>query len=114
NVFLLVAILFLITAILIVFFVQESYVTTDRGKFNFKDFLPLLKHPLLIQDSLAAFALIIRNGTLAFALLLNVELMERTTETTGRLLGTIVIGALIVLVTPRNTIVDKITAIKLT
>src|SRR5690625_7305551 len=68
NVFLFVAILFLITAILIVFFVQESYVTTDRGKFNFKDFLPLLKHPLLIQASLAAFALMISNGTLAFAL----------------------------------------------
>src|SRR5699024_7143342 len=44
NVLLLVAILFLITAILIVFFVQEYYVTTDRGKFNFKDFLPLLTH----------------------------------------------------------------------
>src|SRR5690625_7707354 len=72
NVFLLVAILFLITAILIVFFVQESYVTTDRGKFNFKDFLPLLKHPLLIQVSLSAFALLISYWTLDFALAFNV------------------------------------------
>lgn len=114
NVFLLVAILFLITAILIIFFVQESYVTTDRGKFNFKDFLPLLKHPLLIQASLAAFALMISNGTLAFALPLNVELMERTTETTGMLLSTFGIVALIVFLTPINTIFDRISAIKLT
>src|SRR5699024_12740308 len=97
NVFLLVAILFLITAILIVFFVQESYVTTDRGKFNFKDFLPLLKHPLLIQASLAAFALMISNGTLAFALSLNVELMERSNETTGMLLCNFGIVVLILL-----------------
>src|SRR5699024_11450129 len=68
NVFLLVAILFLITAILIVFFVHESYVTTDPGKFNSKAFLPLLKHPLLIHASLSAFASLIINCTLAFSL----------------------------------------------
>src|SRR5699024_12073449 len=110
----LVAILFLITAILIVFFVQESYVTTDRGKFNFKDFLPLLKHPLLIQASLAAFALMISNVTLAFVLPLNVELMERTTETTSMLLSTFGIVALIVFLTPINTTFDRISAIKRT
>src|SRR5699024_9106411 len=76
--------------------------------------LPLLKHPLLIQASLAAFALMISNGTLAFALPLNVELMERTTETTGMLLSTFGIVALIVFLTPINTIFDKISAIKLT
>lgn len=113
NVFLLVAVLFLVTAILIVFFVKESYVSTDRGKFNFKDFIPLLKHPLLIQASLAAFALMISNGTLAFALPLNVELMERTTETTGMLLSTFGIVALFVFLTPINTIFDRISAIKL-
>ncbi len=113
NVFLLVAVLFLVTAILIVFFIKESYVSTDRGKFNFKDFIPLLKHPLLIQASLAAFALMISNGTLAFALPLNVELMGRTTETTGMLLSTFGIVALFVFLTPINTIFDRISAIKL-
>src|SRR5690625_4301130 len=114
NVFFLGTFLFFISAILIVFFVQESYVTTDRGKFNSKDFLPLLKHPLLIQASLAAFVLMISNGTLAFALLLNVELMERTTETTGMLLSTFGIVALLVFLTSINTIFDKISAFKLT
>src|SRR5690625_6978293 len=56
----------------------------------------------------------ISNGTLAFALPLNVELMERTTETTGMLLSTFGIVALIVFLTPINTIFDRISAIKLT
>src|SRR5699024_6100923 len=51
---------------------------------------------------------------LAFALPLNVELMERTTETTGMLLRTLGIAALIVFLTPINTIFDKISANKLT
>lgn len=114
NVFLLVAVLFLITAMLIIFFIKESYVSTDRGKFNFKDFVPLLKHPLLIQASLAAFALMVSNGTLAFALPLNVELMGRTTETTGMLLSTFGIVALIVFLTPINVIFDLFSDIKLT
>src|SRR5699024_7253922 len=59
-------------------------------------------------------AVIISNGTLAFALPLNVELMERTTETTGMLLRTFAIVALIVFLTPINTIFDIISAIKLT
>src|SRR5699024_3012537 len=114
NVFLLVAVLFLITAMLIIFFIKESYVTTDRGKFNFKDFIPLLKHPLLIQASLAAFALMVSNGTLAFALPLNVELIGRSIATTGMLLSTFGIVALIVFLTPINVIFDLISDIKLT
>src|SRR5699024_11130684 len=66
SVFLLVAGLFFITAFLVFFFVKESFVTTERGKFNFKEFIPLIKHPLIILSSLAAFVLMIRNGTLAF------------------------------------------------
>lgn len=113
NVFILVAVLFLITALLITIFIKESYVTTERGKFNFNDFLPLLKHPLLIQASLAAFALMISNGTLAFALPINVELMGRTTETTGMLLSTFGIVALLVFLTPMNRIFDQVDDIKL-
>ena len=56
----------------------------------------------------------ISNGTLAFALPLNVELMGRTTQTTGMLLSTFGIVALIVFLSPINTIFDRISAIKLT
>src|SRR5699024_7347106 len=113
SVFLLVSALFLITALIVLFFVKESFAQTDRGKFNFREFIPLVKHPLIILSSLAAFALMISNGTLAFALPLNVEAMGRSTETTGMLLSTFGIMALIVFLTPINFIYDKFSAIKL-
>src|SRR5699024_4086034 len=94
-------------------FVKESFVSTERGKFNFREFIPLIKHPMIILASLSAFALMISNGTLAFALPLNVEIMERSTETTGILLSTFGIMALIVFLTPINFIYDKFSPVKL-
>lgn len=112
-VFVLISILFLITAVLVLSFVEESFVTTDRGKFNFKDFLPLLKNPLMIQASLAAFTLMVSNGTLAFALPLNVEAMGLNTEITGVLLSTFGFVALIVFLTPINRIFDQLSPVDL-
>ena len=112
-VFLLVAVLFLITSLIVLFFVKESYVATDRGKFNFKEFIPLIKHPMIILSSVSAFGLMISNGTLAFALPLNVELMKLSTETTGMLLSTFGIMALIVFLTPLNFIYDKFSPVHL-
>src|SRR5699024_6629077 len=80
---------------------------------NFKEFVPLIKHPLIILASLSAFALMVSNGTLAFALPLNVELMGKGTETTGMLLSTFGIVALIVFMTPLHRIYDKYAAIRL-
>ena len=112
-VFLLVAVLFLVTSLIVLFFVKESYVATDRGKFNFKEFIPLIKHPMIILSSVSAFGLMISNGTLAFALPLNVELMKLSTETTGMLLSTFGIMALIVFLTPLNFIYDKFSPVHL-
>jgi len=113
SVFLLVSGLFFVTAVIVLVFVKESFVTTEKGKFNFREFTPLIKHPLIILSSLSAFALMVSNGTLAFALPLNVEAMARTTETTGMLLSTFGIVALIVFLTPINRIYDAFSAIKL-
>lgn len=107
SVFILVGVLFAISTILVLIFVKESFYSTEKGKFNFKDFLPLVKHPLIILSSLAAFSLMISNGTLAFALPLNVEAMGRSTATTGMLLSTFGIIALIVFLTPLNRIYDR-------
>src|SRR5690625_958444 len=112
-VFLFVSILFVICSILILKFVKESYAATDRGKFNVTEFIPLLKHPLVIQASLAAFALMISNGTLAFALPLKVEEMDMTSATTGILLSIYGIIALIVFLTPMNRMFDKFSPITL-
>lgn len=112
-VFLFVAILFVICSILILKYVKESYAPTDRGKFSFTEFVPLLKHPLVIQASLAAFALMISNGTLAFALPLKVEAMGMTSTTTGMLLSVYGVVALIVFLTPINRMYDKFSSITL-
>lgn len=113
TVFILVSILFFITAAIIFKWVKESYYATERGKFNFSDFLPLLKHPLILQASFAAFALMVSNGTLAFALPLNVSDMGLTSATTGILLSTFGIVALIVFLTPLNRIFDKYASVHL-
>ena len=112
-VFLFVAILFVICSFLIWKYVKESYASTDRGKFDIKEFIPLLKHPLVIQASLAAFALMISNGTLAFALPLKVEEMGMSSATTGMLLSIYGIVALIVFLTPINRMFDKFSPIGL-
>lgn len=109
-VFIFVAILFAISSILILRYVKESFVSTDRGKFNIADFIPLLKHPLVLKASLAAFALMISNGTLAFALPLKVSDMGLTSATTGILLSIYGIVALIIFLSPINRIYDKFLA----
>lgn len=113
SVFILVSMLFLASSLIVLFFVKETYTHTERGKFNFKEFIPLIKHPIILLSSFAAFALMISNGTLAFALPLNVEDMGRTTETTGMLLSTFGIVALIIFLTPLNFIYDRYSAISL-
>src|SRR5699024_325903 len=86
---------------------------SDRGRFNIKDFVPIIKHPLIILASLASFSLMVSNGTLAFALPLNVEVMEKGTETTGILLSTFGIVALIVFMTRVLKIYDVFRAVQL-
>lgn len=106
-VFIFVSILFFISTVLIHKYVKETFVSTEKGKFSLAEFLPLIKHPLVLQASLAAFALMISNGTLAFALPLKVADMGMTSETTGILLSTYGVVALIVFLTPLNRMFDK-------
>lgn len=112
-VFILIAILFLITALLIILLVEESFISTERGKFNFQDFIPILKNPLIIQASTAAFSLMVSNGTLAFALPVHVALMGLNPATTGILMSTFGIVALIVFLTPLNHIYDYFQPVQL-
>jgi len=109
HVFILVSILFVLSSILIVKFVSESYEGTDRGKFSFADFVPLIKNPNILKASLAAFALMISMGTLAFALPVKLDAIGIVEETkyTGILLSTYGIITLIVFLSPLNRIYDR-------
>src|SRR5699024_3200656 len=113
SVFLLIAGLFIITLLLVLKYVQESFQSSDRTKVQLKHFIPLLKHPLLMQASLAAFALMVSNGTLAFALPLKVDDLGMTSQTTGMLLSVFGIVALIVFLTPLNRIYDRFLSLSL-
>lgn len=67
----------------------------------------------MLQASLAAFTLMVSNGTLAFALPLNVDTMGLNTESTGILLSTFGIVALIVFLSPINRIYNQFKPIEL-
>lgn len=109
-VFLFVSALFFISAFVTYRFIDESYASTEKGKFSFEEFIPIIKRPLILQASLAAFALMISNGTLAFALPLKVEEMGMSSATTGMMLSTYGIVALIVFLTPLNRIFDRLSS----
>lgn len=112
-VFYLVAILFVPTILLALKVIKESFKATERNKVSLQHFIPLLKNKLLLQASLAAFALMVSNGTLSFALPIKVADMGASSSTTGTLLSTFGVVALIVFLTPINRIYDRIAPVKL-
>lgn len=112
-VFILVAVLFVISTAFIYKFIQETSKSEDKEKAALKHFIPLLKNKYVIQASLAAFAIMISNGTLAFALPLKVADMDLTSSTTGMLLSMYGVVALIIFVTPINRIYDRFRSILL-
>lgn len=112
-VFYVVAILFLPTILLALKFIKESFKASDRSGVSLAHFIPLLKNKYILQASLAAFALMVSNGTLSFALPIKVEDMGATSSTTGTLLSTFGIVALIIFLTPLNRIYDRIAPVKL-
>ncbi len=112
-VFYLIAFLFVPTVLLALKFIKESFKASDRGGVAFSHFVPLLKNKYILQASLAAFALMVSNGTLSFALPLKVAEMGATSSTTGTLLSTFGVVALIIFLTPLNKIYDHISPVKL-
>ena len=107
SVFILVSILFFFTNFSMVRLLSESYTTTKRGNFDIKEFIPIVKNRIILQASLAAFALMVSNGTLAFALPLNVEEIGLNSDITGMLLSIFGIVALIIFLTPLNRLYDR-------
>lgn len=106
-VFILVAILFAVTIIFVIKWIPESFKVSDRGQFKVAEFIKILKNTGVLQASFAAFALMVSNGTLALALPFKVQDLRLAEETTGYLLSTFGIMALIVFLTPINKIYDR-------
>ncbi|MDN6161690.1 MAG: MFS transporter [Atopostipes sp.] len=113
TVFIMISILFLITALLVMKYLEKSFIPLKQREFNYKEYSSLLKNPFIIQASLAAFSLMLSNGALAFALPLKIETLGLNTEITGLLLSVFGIVALIVFLSPLNRIYDQFRAISL-
>ncbi|WP_188206304.1 MFS transporter [Alkalibacillus aidingensis] len=103
-VFIFVSIVFIISATLGIKHIPESLKQSDRGKVEWAAFLSLLKNRRLMQASVIAFALMVSNGTLAFALPILVEDIGFTTAATGLLLSLYGITALMIFVTALNRV----------
>lgn len=112
-VFVIIGILFVISGLLVIKFIPESFKKSERGKVNIKDFVPLLKNPGVVQASLAALALMISNGTLAFALPIQVEAAGLGAGKTGMLLTIFGLMALVIFLTPINRLFDKVRLVPL-
>lgn len=103
-VFILVAILFAFTAFFSLFLISESYKKPERGLVPFRELSRLIKRRPLIQASIAAFALMVSNGTLSVALPFRLESLGYNTSITGGLMSLFAIVALIIFLTPINRI----------
>jgi MFS family permease len=107
-VFILVAILFFLSVGLTIKFVPESIKATSRQRVSWGHVGPLLKNVSLMQACLAAFALMVSNGTLAFALPLLVTQLGLTSAATGMLLSIYGITALFIFITPLNKVYERL------
>ncbi|MED4082830.1 MFS transporter [Halalkalibacterium halodurans] len=107
-VFILVAILFFLSVGLTIKFVPESMKATSRQRVSWGHVGPLLKNVSLMQACLAAFALMVSNGTLAFALPLLVTQLGLTSAATGMLLSIYGITALFIFITPLNKVYERL------
>ncbi|MET3506226.1 MFS transporter [Halalkalibacter oceani] len=93
--------------------IPQQATAAERSKVKWQDVWLLMKQLPLLQASMAAFALMVSNGTLAYALPLKVGEIDFTTATTGMLLSLYGITALVVFVTPLNRIYEWFRAWKL-
>ncbi|SIS63894.1 MFS transporter [Salimicrobium flavidum] len=103
-VFLFVAGLFLIAFILGWKFVPVTLPEEKKREAVGNGFVSLLKNKVLWQASIAAFALMVSNGTLAFALPFQVEGFGLPASLAGAFLSVFGITALIVFITPLNKV----------
>ncbi|WP_411953568.1 MFS transporter [Alkalibacillus sp. S2W] len=103
-VFILVAIVFLITAVLSIRFVKSSVHVQDDKPLDRYTLQAILTNRGVLKASTVAFTLMLSNGTLAFALPILVDQLQLTTVVTGLLLSLFGITALFIFMTRLNIV----------
>lgn len=107
TVYLVTAMIFLASIVLIKFVVGESTTKSSRDRHYETNFLDLLLRPSLIFAYVSAFTLMISNGSLAFGLPLKSGILGLEDSSTGLLLSVFGITAIIVFATPLNRIYSQ-------
>lgn len=109
-VYLLTAIIFALSLLLIRLVVVESTTKKSRDHHYDTNYWKLLKRPTLIFAYVAAFTLMISNGSLAFGLPLKSMQLNLDDSMTGMFLSVFGITAIIVFASPLNKIYTKVKA----
>lgn len=109
-VYLFTAIIFALSLLLIRLVVTESTTKKSRNHHYDTNYLELLKRPTLIFAYVAAFTLMISNGSLAFGLPLKSMQLNLEDSMTGMFLSVFGITAIIVFASPLNRIYTKVKA----
>lgn len=108
SVYFLTAMIFAASLLLIRFVVVESTTKKSRESHYETNFWELLKRPTLIFAYIAAFTLMISNGSLAFGLPLKSMQLNLEDTMTGMFLSVFGITAIIVFASPLNRMYSKI------
>lgn len=108
-VFIMIAILMIITAILVFFIIPTSKGTMSRrlDKKEGTSIVSLIKNLSLVNSYIGAYSLMFAQGVLAYMLPLKIEDLNFGTELTGMLMSTFGISAILIFVLPINKIFDR-------
>lgn len=114
-VFIIISVLFLVTALLIMVFLKESTIPKQSDKVTFENnhFSKLLLLPPLINAYIGAFSLMLTLGILAYMLPFKLEATQQSAIFSGMLLSTFGIVAILFFLLPTNQLFDKIRREKL-
>ncbi|NIK11222.1 MFS transporter [Alkalibacillus almallahensis] len=108
-VFILVAFVFLITAVLSIRYIKSMSPVQDKTPVDRQTLNAILTNRGVLKASTVAFTLMLSNGTLAFALPILVDQLQLTTVATGLLLSLFGISALFIFMTRLNVVFVRFT-----
>lgn len=106
-VYLVMAFIFIAGFILILAAVRESTTDESRNIHYSTNYWQIIKRPSLIVGYIAAFTLMVSNGSLAFGLPLKTAALGLSDQTTGAMLSVFGITAIVVFASPLNRIYTR-------
>ncbi|MET3682562.1 MFS family permease [Alkalibacillus flavidus] len=109
-VFVFVAIVFVVTAVISISLIPASYVSQVKDDMTWTVMKSIMTNRGVLQASTVAFTLMLSNGTLAFALPISVENLQLDSMTTGLLLSLYGVTALVIFMSKINDIYTRYTA----